>query len=243
MADTVLTICQEVAEDVGIVRPLTLIGNNQESARRLLSAARRAIRKLDREQPEDGWQQLATLKTITTAVGVDEYALPDDYAKRLGRTEWDRTNFEPMYGPVSPADYQALVSSQLSSTTQIRRFFRIRGNKLVVFPVPTVAGETLAYEYVSSHLVLDTDGTTTKRSFAADTDTPRVPQDPFERFVEAFLLEKMGDDYAQAMLDAEKALDIAKARNQSYAPLHINEATGFRLVGEFNMPDTGYGGV
>ena len=240
MADTLLQICQDVAGDIGLQIPTAIVGSSQEEARRLLRSAQRAIRTVGRKHD---WQALRGEETITTVASQQAYNLPSDFSYWLPRTHWDRTNYEPMYGPVSPQHWQGLVSSQLAAAAQMRRFFAQRGNQILIYPTPTANGETLAYEYISNHLVLDTDGTTTKRAFAADTDTPRVPQEVFHLFLQAFFLEHQGDSFASELLEAEVALDLAKARDPNYAPYSISPGDGYHLIDEANMPESGYGGV
>jgi hypothetical protein len=117
-----------------------------------------------------------TLNMPNTATGTGvaltfakvQYDLPSDWLKQIPQTEWDRTGNWQLSGPVSPQEWQKFQSGVAYSGPRMR--FRIHNNTVYVDPPPS-ANLTLAYEYVSSGWVIDTDGSSRKGAFAVDTDT------------------------------------------------------------------------
>ncbi len=53
----------------------------------------------------------------------------------------------------------------------------------------------------------------------------------------------MGEDYAGMLLEAEVALDLAKAEDQNPKPHKVGEYNGAGLLGRANFPNSGYGGI
>ena len=103
------------------------------------------------------WQFLRKEATITTTLNEDEYSLPADYLYMINQTIWDRTNDRPVYGPLSPQDWAELYGRD-STTDTLFLHFRIKENKLCLFPDTIAAGIDIRYEYISRNWVLDWHG-------------------------------------------------------------------------------------
>jgi len=95
------------------------------------------------------------------------YALPDDWARQVPQTEWDRTNYWPLSGPKTAQEWQFIKGGIVSTGPRLR--FRIQGNKIALNPVPP-PGNTLAFEYISNGWVIGAAGTV-KSSFTMDDDS------------------------------------------------------------------------
>ncbi len=142
MADTLLQICQDIADETGVQSPIAVMSSNVENARRMRGHALRAARYVARSHD---WQALESVATITTVATQQAYARPADFKSWLPNTHWDNTNYQPMEGPVSGPRFEALNRSQLASAGVFTRFFRLRGNQVLIYPVPSTSGETLTY--------------------------------------------------------------------------------------------------
>lgn len=239
MAGTFLEICQDVARECGVTVPDGVVGSSTENARRLLAHSQRAARRIMRDFD---WQALVSEHTITTVATQNNYSLPSDFDRYIPGTGWDNTNYRPMGGPITPAQFQALEKSQLATAGEFRRLWRRRGGEILIYPTPSASSETLTLEYVSSHPWLDTDGTTTKASIAADTDTFRIDDEVLTLFMIAYMQRQLGEDYAQDMLDAEMMLESRQAYDQNYDGHKIGGGNGVPLIGDANIPEFGYGG-
>lgn len=64
MARTLLQMCQEAADNAGVGQPSAIVGNTDETARRLLAAAQREGQILAR-RAQNGWVDMIREKTVT----------------------------------------------------------------------------------------------------------------------------------------------------------------------------------
>lgn len=88
----------------------------------------------------------------------DTYELPAGFARYIGNTWWDRTNYWALFGPDSPQLDQLHRSGIF--TTGPRRHFRQIGpysNRYRIWPAPAelVSPLQLVFEYVSRYTVVD----------------------------------------------------------------------------------------
>lgn len=127
--------------------------------------------------PDKAWTKLTREKQfITVAADAQPGALAPDFSRFLDQSIWDRSQNRPVYGPMSPQQWE---QEKASPTFSISYYgFRLRGNDFLMTPTPQ-AGDTIAYEYVSSFYVYDTaagDTVPTKDAFTLDTDTSVFPE-------------------------------------------------------------------
>lgn len=153
---TLLSLCTNVANNVGVAAPATIVGNTDPAAVRLLALARRAGRSLALRA---NWTALVTEYTFQ-ANGTSDYNLPTDFRSLVDNTMWDRTRFWRMRGPMSPQQWQLYKSSIIGRAT-IERRWRIRVPTGAVAGAPTqfeidppITGDTTSdfvFEYVSKN--------------------------------------------------------------------------------------------
>lgn len=172
MALTLLTICTDAADQLGIVRPSSVYGNAATEARKLLRYANQTgihLRKLD-------WQILRSEQTFTSVATEAQTStmVPSDLDHFVNETFWNRTGKRPFKGPFSPQDWQALKAT---TAVAINESYTYRGGIFYIQPVPT-AGHTFAYEYVSKKYCQSAGGTAAA-AWAADTDTARLDEEMF----------------------------------------------------------------
>ncbi len=110
-----------------------------------------------------------TLDTPVTGSGVvqvtfgkDVYPIPEEWNNFIDRTFWDRSRRWELVGPMSPQEYQWMVSG-IVATGPRRRFRKVgRGsNAFRIWPAPTSEDSpaTLAFEYESSYWASSATGT------------------------------------------------------------------------------------
>lgn len=200
---TILEIAQRVARAVGFNVPSALVASTEETDQRLLEAVRSGGVWLSREYP---WSALVAEHTFATVSSIESYTLPSDFDRLYSETAWNRDQYWQLRGSRSAGQWQRDKGELASSPFNIQTF-RInagpRSRTLRIFPTPTAA-EDLALEYVTSHWLLDTDGTTTKADIAADTDLPRLDEELLQEVATWRFMRAIGMQYADEKADAER---------------------------------------
>lgn len=169
---TVLAIAQKAARRLRLAQPSGLFSSSSDQTpAALLEELERTCRQLANEHD---WQELKrehTFSTVAQAEQTNAWPSDDDVRRFVPGSMWNRTTTWPVHGPLTAREWQAY---QAQTTTRVDDAFYIRGDKFYMHPIPA-AGETIAYEYVSSALGLATDGTTYRLDgFSVDTDTPLI---------------------------------------------------------------------
>lgn len=239
MSDTILQVCQDVADEVGVEHPSTIYGSTGNTARRLYQAtvqtARELLRRVD-------WAVLQKEHTFDTVASQAAYALPSDYDRMIPHTQWDRHNYWRMIGPWSPQDWQWFESGIVVRGP--RRRYRLKpesGTKeIFIFPTPSSAGETLVFEYISNEWARSTGGTA-QSSIQADTDTVIFPDEVFHLGVLWRFQRALGMAYYDERNDFEAELRRAKADNTGMPRLNMAQEHEFALsanIQDGNFPSS-----
>lgn len=140
---SLLTICQDAADVIGIPRPSAVMTSTDPILRRLLALAQMEGQELAKRAP---WQALVKEATFATVASTAAYSLPSDLDRLIEGSIYNRTQTRPVIGPITAQKWQQLKST---TTASIWDAFRIRGSEILIHPTPTSA-DTIAYEYVSS---------------------------------------------------------------------------------------------
>lgn len=243
MADTLLQIAQDVSDDIGLERVNTVVGNTNDTARRLLQSAQRTGKMLAKVHY---WTVLQTEHTFQTASSQASYDLPSDFDRMLPWTQWDRANEWRLRGPTSPQGWQ-FVKSGIAEEGP-RRDYRIKPesgtNKFFISPTPGSgdAGETLAFEYISTNWCEASDGTG-KAEFSNDTDVVRLDGELFRlgviwRFKKALGMDHLLDfDAFDRLFRVRKAgeFDMPRLRMDRHADVDANLAANIQ---DANFPSS-----
>lgn len=221
---TLLTIVQDVCNEIGLAAPNTIIGNTDLTAKQMLAISNRSGKQLAQRF---AFQELIKETTHTTLAaelqGTVESIMPG-FNWYLYETIWNRTTSDRVWGPLYPREWQFLKASNVTGPFPE---FRIRDKKLYMLPAPTV-GQTIGMEYVSRYWC-ESSGGTDQEKWAADTDTGILPEDMLSVDLKWRFLKAKGLDYAEEMRDAEIYINNAMAR--SGARRTINMAGSERQVG------------
>lgn len=166
---TLLTCVNEAQSLLNLPVTGNVVTNTGEAQKQLLKIANQEGRSLARAHP---WQSLLTEQTFTTvAAELQTHTLAADFGWIVPETIWNRTTTEPLFGPLSPRDWQAQkASGAIVADPQ----FRFRGNAFYFLPAPT-AGQTIAYEYVSKYWC-ESSGGTDQEYWQADSDVGRLDE-------------------------------------------------------------------
>lgn len=234
---TLLTICQHVADDVGVERPETIIGNPERTAKRLLRAATRECQFLAKQD----WSVLQREHEFQTVAGVDAYDLPDDFESLLSDTSWDKSNYWQVRGGLTAKEWQ-FRKNALIATTAVRKRFRIKrgsGNKRQYFLEPTpTAVEDQVFEY-RSKAWCQSSTSVIQTEWLADTDTALLDEDLIELGVLWRYLKRIGQSYGEEF--DEHNLTGRQMLSQDRAPRTLVPRANAVVIGATNVPDGNYG--
>lgn len=162
---------QAAARLIGIPAPSSVIGNTDPQVAELLACAQDEGFDLMRGGT---WQVLMTVQqfsAVATAVSGTNYAIqtgavPTNYDRFVQETFWNRTRKRPLYGPVTPQEWENLVAWTSSPVVDT---FRFVGSNIWIIPAP-VSGDNMAYEFISKNWCQNASGTA-QPQWEADTDT------------------------------------------------------------------------
>lgn len=165
---TLLTICQDAANEIGVPSPNAVIGSTDTTAIQLLAAANREGKNLVTGYD---WEVLVKEENHTAIANESQgklSAIATDFERFSNNTMWNRTSDRKFYGPLNNTEWQTLKGSVQSGITN---YFRIRGGYLLMNPVPTV-GDAIYFEYISEWWVDTTgNGDANATRYAADANT------------------------------------------------------------------------
>jgi hypothetical protein len=210
---SLLTLCQAVADDIGLdVRPATIVNNPDVDAQRMLRMAGRVCSDLATRAP---WQALRREVTFTTVAAETQPGIfPADFHRMSPETLWDRTTNIFISGQMGPTEYQSRKNSPLmAGYAGPMKYFTRRGDALLIWPAPA-AGLTVAFEYQSNAFCRSAAGTN-QTAWAADTDLSNLPEELVTLGVIARFLEADGQPWQSAKAEFEKRLtrEIRSDRN------------------------------
>lgn len=172
--------------------------------------------------------------------GQISYALPSDFQDFTSQTQWDRNFRWQMLGPLSPQEWQTIVSGISPVGPRIR--FRVMNNRFWIQPPPGEdQTDLIAYEYISNAWCTSSGGTA-QTKWTADTDAYLWPDDTATLGIKWRFLSAKGLDYTEALRTYQNAVDRQIARSGGNRALPMNaSAHGLRLLSSQNVPDTGFG--
>jgi hypothetical protein len=177
--------------------------------------------------------------------GQSDYALPADFQRPIDNTLWDRSRFWSMRGPLSPQQWQLYKSSVIGRASLQRRFrFRtVAGQNVIsVDPVPTDNGAPLILEYVSNGWCKSAGGVV-QNAWAADSDVEILDEYLIRLGLRWRMLRRLGMSYADELDEYERAVTKAMAQDGGAAILDLAPPDHLALIGPWNLPETGFGGV
>jgi hypothetical protein len=141
-------ILKQVAGELGLPRPATIVGLEDIQSVQLLSLMNSAGNELSMYYP---WAQFSKEWVWQTVPGQEDYVLPDDWSYFRDQTQWDRTDHWPLLGPKSPQEWAWLKGSLVAALPRQR--FRVADGKFKLWPVPGSPNMTMAMEYVTKNWV------------------------------------------------------------------------------------------
>lgn len=182
---TLLSICQDVADEIGIARPTTIAGSTNADETKLFRLANKVGYDLSTAFT---WQDLCKEHTFSAISGEEQTGiLPDDFSRFVPNTFWDRSGIKLITGPINPVQWQSLKAN---TRYLVERKFIYRGDSIFIYPV-MAGNEDLAFEYSSNEWVRSA-GDDAQTKFESDTDTSLIDEELLTLGVLFQLLESDG---------------------------------------------------
>ena len=228
---SLLTICQDAANEVGVPSPSTVVGSTDTTNIQLLAAANREGKNLVAGYD---WQTLIKEEAHTTLAAEsqgDMSTIATDFLRFSNDTMWNRTTDRKYYGPLNNAQWQRLKASVSSGITN---YFRIRGNALLFHPAPP-AGESVFFEYIGKNWVITSGSSANATSFAADANTTVLDEDLITLGVIWRFLKQKGLPYDNQF--QEYRLKLSEKQSKDGAKQIIRMAGPNRLYLPVNEPE------
>lgn len=225
---TTLTIVQQACLRVGLPQPNAVVTSTDSQVLQLLALLNQEGQALAERYP---WQALINEATHTSLAtesqGLITSIATNGFKYILNDTIWNRTEQRPIYGSVSPEEWQMLKASPVTGPYEQ---FRLRGGYLIINPTPT-AGQTWAFEYVSKNWCTDSGGSTYRDAFAADADVALL--DETILMLGLIWRWKMykGLEYAEHFRDYETQVANAMARDKVAPVLSMDGSVRTKLHG------------
>lgn len=232
---TLLSICQDVADEVGFKQPTSIVGASDNLARQLLRLANREGRELSQAGP---WEALVKEYTFTLATSDQDYALPSDFRYIIPSTTWNRDNKRIVINPVSSQEWQFLKGWTAIQGLNLRA--RIRDGQLEFEQTITSAdnGKTIAFEYVSKYWA-ESSGGTAQEDFAADTDVSKLDEELVTQGVVWRFKKAKGLDWQPDFQTYTNLKNKQMARDGGSRILRLSQPAEAALG--VNVSDRGYG--
>jgi len=233
---TLLTICQDAANIIGITAPDAVSASTDTSVIQLKAAANQEGRALVQRYT---WQLLTKEESHTTLAAESQgtmVSIAADFGRFSNDTMWNRTTNRTYYGPLTGSEWQRLLAVVSGGITN---YFRIRGGLLLLNPAPP-AGESLKFEYITKNWVDESGGTVADADkFTADTQTSVLPEELITLGVIWRFLKIKGLSYDQQFLEYQSRL---QEYTQSEGARPILRMSGQnRAILALNVPDSGFG--
>lgn len=235
---TALTIVQEAAAWLALPIPSALFAATDTQTIQLRNLLNEEGSELV-TWPQHDWTKLIRQKTFTTAATeIQSSAVASDFGRFCDQSMWDRTQDRPVWGPMSPQQWQQEKAGP--TFTSMYYGFRIRGNDFLMTPTPT-AGDTIAYEYISNlYVYANGDTTPTKSAFSADTDTCIFDETLVARGVRWRFLRAKGLSYEQEYASWIEMVQRLAARDGGMPKLSASRNYPWTRLSPF-IPDSGFG--
>lgn len=230
MADTCLTIIQNVARRTNLPIPTTVTDNSAQTTQML-----GLLNELGQDLVRRYRWQVCTRRVSFTAVNAESqgtlqtlFGTPSLDMIANG-TVWDGNLRRPLVGPMDDSQYQNYKN--LIPAGPIYQY-RIQGDQFLVYP-PLPAGHQVNLVIRTKTWVVDQDGITTKEYFSADADTPLLDDKLLTIGLRAAYKQEKGLAYAQDMAKFEEMAMTIAGRDGTKQTLTLDARTGMLTPGIF----------
>jgi hypothetical protein len=242
---SVLTIIQDVCDRLSLTRPSAVVTSTDTNVRQLFALLKEGTEELSKFGGQDGgagWQSLVNEQTFVTVADFEQSsAVPEDFRRFIPNTFWNRTSERPVTGPMTPQQWQAQRAR--GALSQLYLGFRQRDGSFLLSAggstVPT-AGETIAYEYVSSYWAQSSAGQP-KATFTSDDDTSYLDEALLKLDLKWRWKHAKGLDYGEDLATFERAKLAAYGADGGSTQLDIGGPSYAFPWWRYNLPEGSFG--
>lgn len=233
---TLLSICRDTADVIGLTRPTAIITGTDQLARQMLGFARETLEELSLMD----WPSLQTPYTFNTVVDQAAYDLPEDFGREVGDTVYGQARYSQLRGSLTPGDW-ARQRNVIPGLGFYR--FRIFGNplKLNLTPTPQVV-EAIVFEYQTLNVVTQSDNTM-QQTFFDDQDTSVVSEVLMKKGLKWRVRRAKGLDYSEEFDDYEISRNSRLAQALQFGSMPVATRSPYDTNGITNgyVPENGFG--
>lgn len=216
---TLLEIVQRARGRLGQPVPTSVAGNTDPSIIQTLGILNEFLEDLVLRQY---WQSNTREAAITALAQEDQGFLstlfPFGYEGLIPDTFFNRTNQLRCEGGLSAAEWSARKATSFSGPIPA---FRIRGNSLLMNPIP-VAGHTYTVEYFSSYFIYNDTDAVFRKYFLKDTDYCILDDALPMAFLKWAWKKEKGLDYAEDFRKYEMMLQSKVLRDKRSPAISLN---------------------
>lgn len=204
---SVLSIIANACDRLSLTRPTVVVTSTDQLTRQLfglLKEGAEALSQFGGQDGDTGWQALTQEWTFVTVAQIEQTntPIPEDFRRFIPDSAFNRTTNRQVSGPLTPQQYQrALVLPYIVAPYLV---FRERQSDYLILPDPPPAGETIAYEYVSSYWAKNSAGVP-KATFTSDDDGTYLDEELLTLDLKWRFKAAKGLDYAEDMATFERA--------------------------------------
>jgi hypothetical protein len=223
-------ILKQVAGELGLPRPSTIVGIEDIQSVQLLSLMNSAGNELVMYYP---WAQFAKEWVWPTVPGQEDYPLPTDWSYFRDQTQWDRTDHWPLLGPKSPQEWAWLKGSLVAALPRQR--FRVADGKFKLWPVPGTTQMTMAMEYITKFWVQN--GATFADMITQDSDVVRFNPWLMIKFVKLKFYELKGFPTGGVQGDFLRIFNSVTGKDVGAKILSLSPRYSSQYLGPWSVPD------
>lgn len=214
---SLLTLIQRSCRRIGVNPPTVAFASSDPQIQQMIGLANEEGQDLSARYP---WTVLQNESTFVTVAAETQGAIGTlagaSFRYILNDIMWNRSLLRPVFGPLSPQEWQALKARNVTGPyTQ----FRIRGTSVLFIPTP-VAGNTIAFEWISRNWVTVLLGGTSA-TWTADGDTGALDE---EIMIEGLIWRwqaAKGLEYAESYNKYERLVVDQMARDGGKSRLNL----------------------
>lgn len=230
-------IVSQVATEVGLgpnADPFAAVDPNFVQLCALLASVGQEIVLLRK------WTHLVVPYNFATVENQSSYALPADFREMIDQTGWNRSTRLPIQ-VVSAQQWEYVQALAIGVTLNV--LFRLLDQTLQITPAPATAGQTIAFEYISSNWCAAAGNTPTKDTPSASSDIVFFDKLLMVKALKLAFLADKGFDTTAAQQKYDDVLELVKGADSASPILRIGGGSqvGPPLLGTANIPITGFG--
>jgi hypothetical protein len=232
---TVLSIVQSVMGRLSLTQPSIVVTSPDRNVQQMFALLVEEAESLSKAGSPAGWQSLQAEHEFITVAAEEQTntPIPADLRRFVPDSFFNRSTNRKLTGPLTPQQYQAAqVWPQLTAPYLA---FRERQGSFLINPVPP-AGETIAYEYISSYWAKSS-ADQPKAMFTADDDTSYLDEELLKLGLRWRWKQAKGLDYAEDMETYERAVSLALGDDAGSGALDISGPPVGEPIWRANIPE------